>query len=870
MVSRITFLQSHVLSLTRKVYGSMNVSSDPASQHLEPPDNHIEETGTELATVLTQSPGWLSSFTRLASIQDKPDLAVVAERRILNVGNHPTFSSLSRTIKTPRVLLSLLYSVNNNLLTDSQAPQVFSEISQGVNRKFFGALIANVSPTTKRIAQLFLPVAIYRVDIPMMKALLATGVNLDFIVPISKSSLLATAINNGNTKIVQLLLKHGATVEVLEYGLADRFDTPLEAAARAGRLDLVKLLLKAGARLDIPGPEHGASVLANAASRGSLVLVQHLIEAGADVRSPIREQGSSKYNEATAMQRAAIRGNTAMAEALLSHGADVNALEYATIGGHLDMVKLLLERGANDAVAALKHVRSRDRKQIFDLLVHSGTPTHGTLHDPFESAVLEAALRCGQLEHLRWFMDADISVSFTPTMLTSTLEAVARNGRLLVAQFLVSRGADVNAPATAHPWLTSLESAVEQRQVHLVEFLLCSGADVNGPAGSMGQVISRAADTNNMEIVRLLLKHGADLARHGASAVAMAVHHASTEMLQFLLQAWALTGNADMSCVVGRDNHTALEMAARCFHVELTQTLLDYKVYTDGDQSLALVKAITCGNLKVARLLLASGADVGYLEREKCWRSDAEGEYYMLATALDKAAEKGKVDLLDLLLQRRTTVDERTRALQVAARCRKFDAAQLLLSYGVNVNAPPLELFRKNRKTALQGAAWSSDPRLLRCLLDAGADVESKVRSLKEQGTALQFASIAGNIGIVTILLQNGADVNASAIGRNGRTAVEGAAEHGRIDTVQLLINMGAERAGSRALNFAREEGHDGVVALLLENGFEQSKSVWSDDYLMNDEVEDGTMDGIDEEAEDDVMGWAEAWEETLGCAYPA
>jgi ankyrin repeat protein len=41
------------------------------------------------------------------------------------------------------------------------------------------------------------------------------------------------------------------------------------------------------------------------------------------------------------------------------------------------------------------------------------------------------------------------------------------------------------------------------------------------------------------------------------------------------------------------------------------------------------------------------------------------------------------------------------------------------------------------------------------------------------------------------MLLKAGADVNASPAYIEGRTALEGAAENGRLDLVQLLLNAG-------------------------------------------------------------------------------
>ena len=110
---------------------------------------------------------------------------------------------------------------------------------------------------------------------------------------------------------------------------------------------------------------------------------------------------------------------------------------------------------------------------------------------------------------------------------------------------------------------------------------------------------------------------------------------------------------------------------------------------------------------------------------------------------------------------------------------------------------------------------------MVRLLLEEGAEVERSSISEYEEGTALQFAAISGSIAIANELIQRGANVNAAPLGEDGRTALEGAAEHGRLDMVQLLLNLEAEVRGSRALQFARKEGHDGVVMLLLENGFE-------------------------------------------------
>ena len=69
-----------------------------------------------------------------------------------------------------------------------------------------------------------------------------------------------------------------------------------------------------------------------------------------------------------------------------------------------------------------------------------------------------------------------------------------------------------------------------------------------------------------------------------------------------------------------------------------------------------------------------------------------------------------------------------------------------------------------------------------------GADVNAPP-AVRGGATALQLAAIGGYIGIVVVLLDNGANVFASAARMNGRTAREGAPEHGRIDMIKVLFN---------------------------------------------------------------------------------
>ncbi|KAL2883481.1 hypothetical protein SGCOL_001163 [Colletotrichum sp. CLE4] len=69
------------------------------------------------------------------------------------------------------------------------------------------------------------------------------------------------------------------------------------------------------------------------------------------------------------------------------------------------------------------------------------------------------------------------------------------------------------------------------------------------------------------------------------------------------------------------------------------------------------------------------------------------------------------------------------------------------------------------------------------------------------------------------MLLERGADINAPAAAENGRTAIEGAAEHGRLDMVQFLLDNGAkgehETGFSKAIDLAEAEVHFRIAKVL-------------------------------------------------------
>lgn len=150
-------------------------------------------------------------------------------------------------------------------------------------------------------------------------------------------------------------------------------------------------------------------------------------------------------------------------------------------------------------------------------------------------------------------------------------------------------------------------------------------------------------------------------------------------------------------------------------------------------------------------------------------------------------------------------------ALLIASQYGREQSVAALLAHGVDPN-PSNEL----QRPPLTFAAINGHLGVVKRLVEAGAQADD---FRDGQGkTALMSVSYLGHLKIAAVLLDAGADVNASDT--NGHTPLSNAAFQGQSEIVRLLIKRGAriddkDNEGKDALAIAKERGNTQVIEIL-------------------------------------------------------
>ncbi len=634
----------------------------------------------------------------------------------------------------------------------------------------------------------------------VVDALLARGAT-------AVESAVTLAAERGHAAIVERLVAAGAS-------LPEDF---LMKAAEGGQASVVELALKRGDRVDARGGYWDRTPLLAAAAAGSLEAVRLLLDAGADPKTRDKEGKS-------AVRLAEDRGARDVVKLLVSKGALAEKKEIfalAEAGDAAGVRALLAERANPDILGELRRTPMHEaaalgHDEIVTALLQNGASPNAVDEDGWTP--LMEACDFGHLRVAELLLDANADPFRQDNRSFTAFTLAERRGASAVVALFREREVD-------RDWRPDLFQAAREGDLETLERLRKKGRPLDIREHDRYGIVHLAAQAGQLEVVRFGITHGLPFDQadeSGATPLYAAATYNHAGVVRELLRAGA------KAHVVDKYGGPAIGSAAGSGYTEVVEALAEGGAdldATDSEGRSALDKALQYEQEAAALALVTRGAKTAddTLERAIGRAPRVVKELVRRGSKLPAHASGARSLAPELWAEGiDAAFDDPAAALVQAAAYDEIDVVRALLEHGLDPNAPDQE-----GDTPLLRARSRDDKPLQKLLKKHGAKPRGLVLELAKSGETLTAKAIKA-------ALTEG-DALEIADG-DGKTALHHAAGKGDADSVKALIAAKAPldlltKAGETPLLLALEEGNDDVGEALLDAGASVSAGgpdVWS------------------------------------------
>jgi ankyrin repeat protein len=540
----------------------------------------------------------------------------------------------------------------------------------------------------------------------MLKTSLLAGLSIAML-SAANDSRLSEAAMEGDRDAVRTLIQQKADID----GAQGDGTTALHWAAFKDDMEMVKMLLAAGANVRATTREGAITPLFMACTNGDAAMIETLIKAGASAKSV-------KSNGTTALMTAAASGSVDAVKVLLDHGADVNAKEtahgqtalmFAAALNRAEVVKLLLSRKADanitTSVHKLERVRfDQDGNVVEDRGGRGGALARRGSRPEDAAASKEAADKADEAADAQTAAEALKKASDAER---ADLDALARGTAFKSVQFKIAKVAAKAGDVAFRPprkvgadfqgGMTALLYAAREGHMETVRALVEGGADVNVvSAGDKFSPMVEAITNGHLDLAKYLLEHGAD--PNLANISGLTALYATIDV-QWAPHAWFPQPNTEQE---------------------------------------------KTGYLDLMKQLIAKGANVNAPISEKLWFRSFTNDYTWVdpagATPFWRAAQSSDMAAMKLLVEHGAEPKLATKAgdtplhaatgigwaanWSVNAPAPLIDAVKYCVELGNDVNAADNRGY-----TALHGAAYLGDNEMVNYLVSKGAKIDVKSKT---------------------------------------------------------------------------------------------------------------------------------------------